>query len=441
MGCTSSRSISSTLGRKEKVAVIGAGMAGLTAGRFLNESGNCDVHIFEARSRIGGRMLTKTAVDNTPLEYGAAWIHGTLDNPIAELCKRFALAHVQTDSGKKLMYDNFVSIGEKAYADINAQFDAITKKIYREVQASDRPLSVEQGFRKYMPKSAKVQELIECLVKNNLVETYNGDANDLLANDMIEDPSDKTDDGGNHVLIQGYTPLVNEWSNGLNIKLNKPLHLVELKSQYVRLTFIDGTSEDFDRVIVTVPLSVLKAGHIQFDPPLPENKQRAIQNIGFGHFAKLFLTFPSAFWPKNTPWIEFNHKDPHRASQFFSMKDYTNSNTLVGTSGGSHAFAWQKMGKEKVAEMALAQLKKVFSSVPDPLFYDITTWSLQNETLGAYSYAAMTTQMNDRKYLEAPIQNRIFFAGEACEKENYASVHGAYMSGEKAALQILKKIK
>lgn len=439
--CASNRSVSSLYSRKEKVAIVGAGMAGLSTARILEDSGQYDVHIYEARKRIGGRILTQSGADGSPLEYGAAWIHGINGNPIANLCQKLGQLYVLTDNGNKLMFDHFVALSNKEYQNIDKKFKHITKKIYNDIMKSDAPLSVAAGFKKYAPKNSKMNELVHCLMTNNIVETYNADAEDLLANDLMEELTVNHNDGGNHVLLEGYTPLVLALAQKLKIHLAKFLESVQLHPHGVRLKFKDGPIEDFDRVVITVPLSILKANAIQFDPPLPVKKQQAIDQIGFGHFTKLFMTFPKSFWPNNTPWIEFNHSNIHRVSQFFSMKDYTNSNTLVGTCGGSHALAWQDMGKAKVAAMALSQIQKVFPNCPDPIFFDITSWSQQEETRGAYSYSSIKTQSSDRDNLAQPILNRIYFAGEACESGNYASVHGAYISGEKAALKILKNRK
>lgn len=420
----------------ESVAIIGAGMSGLTAGRMLHDSGRFQVEIFEARTRMGGRIHTVDSSLTGCLEYGACWIHDPASNPISDLCRKYGISPVKTDKESEGIA--YLSDGRQlTHAQYDAfakAFDELCRKIARAVAKSKTPMSMEEAFNRFAPK--KDREIFWHFLRSTNEITYNADLSQLSAQDF----DDGNDEGsGNSIIPSGYSSLIQKHANGLRVRLNCEVKVISYSSRGVTLTLKDGQVLDYDRCIVTVPLGVLKSGKIAFDPILPKKKRDAIERVGFGHFTKLFLTFPNVFWPTDRPWLEHVTSDPNSSINFFSMAQFTQSPTLVAMSGGSQAKRWEDLGKERILSQVMGQLKTIFHSrVPDPVFTDLVGWGSDPFSGGAYSYIGKGCPLSHMDDLAAPLENRLFFAGEATNRDDYASVSGAYESGQTAASQLFK---
>ncbi len=156
-----------------------------------------------------------------------------------------------------------------------------------------------------------------------------------------------------------------------------------------------------------------------------------------GAFNKLFLRFPKSFWPADRDWLEYmDEQSPHWAVWFNSFK-YTNAPILVGFDIGAHGPSLEYLSDQEIAATAMNVLHRMFgSTIPAPTAWRTTRWASDPFSFGSYSHTPPGASSLDYDVLAQPIGGRLFFAGEATHRSHYGSVHGAFLSGERAARQI-----
>ena len=212
----------------------------------------------------------------------------------------------------------------------------------------------------------------------------------------------------------------------------------------------DGTAIHADHVVVTTPLGVLKDQSIRFEPPLPDWKTGAISRMGFGLLNKVILVFERPFWPVERDMFGIL-RNP-RSGTGFSQSDYTASRgqfylfwNTIETSGlpvliallaGEAAWEAEKLTDATLTSQCFEQLQVIFGKhIPPPIESICTRWHSDRFARGTYSYVAHDAQPVDYDLIAKPIGN-LFFAGEATCGTHPATVHGAYLSGLRAASEV-----
>ncbi|RKF82581.1 Lysine-specific histone demethylase 1A [Golovinomyces cichoracearum] len=217
-----------------------------------------------------------------------------------------------------------------------------------------------------------------------------------------------------------------------------------------RIECDDGVIEA-DCIVSTIPLGILKQKCVQFEPALPEWKRCAIQRIGFGILNKIILVYREAFWdqdrdifgalrnPQNQVSLDQSDYFSQRGRffQWFNVSNTTGLPTLLALMAGEAAFATEKSTNEDLLIEASGVLKKIFGpSIPNPIETIITRWGQDEYSRGSYSYTGPNFKPDDYEAMAQPIGN-LFFAGEHTCGTHPATVHGAYISGLRAASEVL----
>lgn len=416
-----------------KVIVIGAGVAGLAAAQELKKHG-FDVTVLEARSRIGGRIWTDRDFANFPLELGAEFVHG--DNAVTwDFIKKAKL---------KTGHDG----------DYSTQAYEHPKKgllSYKQVCKLPDFAEVFELEEKHLPKHdpKKDVSLREWLKSLNLAATAREFALRFLSHQYLAEPEEigvgdlaheeriyhQGDD--DFRILEGQDLLVEALASGLKIQLNHPVKRITWNKKGVKV-FVEGKKDALkcDRVIVTVPLPLLKKG-IEFTPHLPKEKLKAIDSLKMGPGLKLHLAFKKPFWGK-------------RFNVFFSLGNismwwapgsaYKNATpVLTGLVGGMQALAFNQLPEEVILIRAQEELCRLFrSEAPHKTFMKgkVVSWINDPWTQGGYTYVP-TGAYGVREILAKPIDGVLFFAGEATVFEsNPATVHGAIGTGLRAAREV-----
>jgi monoamine oxidase len=214
----------------------------------------------------------------------------------------------------------------------------------------------------------------------------------------------------------------------------------------------DGTIIEADYVVSSIPLGVLKRQAIDFQPPLPQWKTGAIQRIGYGVLNKVVLVYDTPFWDVKRDIFGTLRNPPDRFSldqkdyfsqrgrffQWFNCSKTTGLPTLLALMAGDAAFETEKATNEAIVAEATAVLKTVFGPlVPAPLEAVVTRWGQDEFARGSYSYTGPNFEPQDYEVMARPIGN-LFFAGEHTCGTHPATVHGAYISGLRAASEVLE---
>lgn len=237
-------------------------------------------------------------------------------------------------------------------------------------------------------------------------------------------------------FFRGFDQIIGDLTDGLNIHLNQIVHHVQHHDKGVKIATYNDVFEA-KHAIVTLPLGVLKAGEITFRPTLPENKQQAINRLNTGLLNKLYLQFPYVFWEKDASSVTLSSNFNH-FSKFLNVYKYTNQPVLLGSFSSTSGHHMEKWSDEQIIDKAMNSLGQKFgSSIPHPINSKITRWGSDPFARGSYTLHHAESTPDDMVALSETVDNRLFFAGEATNPEDYASVQGAYLSGIREAEKII----
>jgi monoamine oxidase len=238
----------------------------------------------------------------------------------------------------------------------------------------------------------------------------------------------------------------------LDVRTNKPVKSIKY-GNLGKSTVIceDGESFEADKVVFSAPLGILKEQSIRFDPPLPQWKSDAIHRMGFGLLNKLILVFEKPFWdterdmfgllraPRDNPGSQQSHYKQCRGQfyLFWNCIDTSGLPVLIALMAGESAYEAENTPDAFLVEECLLQLRNVFGvqNVPSPVESIVTRWGSDRFARGTYSYVAAEARAGDYDLIAAPVSN-LFFAGEATIATHPATVHGAYLSGLRAAHEV-----
>ena len=420
----------------QRVLVIGAGVSGLAAARSLADAGH-DVLVIESRNRIGGRIDTSSHWADAPVDLGASWIHGTDDNPIAQIADQIGAQTVPTNDNAAEIYDFDGDVLSNAQYLRLMQLQAQVNQIVVEGQDADvdQPLrqTVENGIG-FPQLSAQDQRFVNFII-NEVEQGLAGSAT-MLSTYWYDDPGFFT--GPEVVFPGGYRVITDHLAEGLAIELGQTVSEIAIDSEGVTVTTQGGTFSG-GCAIVTLPLGVLKAGTVQFSPGLPSSIQQAIDTLQMGVLNKAYLRFPTAFWPQNLDWMQQVPQNHGEWVNWLNIDRVVDQPILAGFNVADFGTQLESLPDQDIVANGMEKLRSIFgNSIPDPLDFQITRWASDPHTRGSYSFLPSGAHPSLRDALGGSIDGRIFFAGEATQREHYPTVHGAYLSGLRAASQITK---
>lgn len=434
---------------KGKIIIIGAGIAGLTAGKTLQNQG-FEVILLEGRNRIGGRLWTSKKWDDAFVDMGASWIHGREGNPLTKLANSINAQVFPTQSEKAIVYDvNGKVITEQK----EAHLDKLTQQLEQIIVKIQNNYNQDISLQKALAKELNWQNLsdinkldFEYLLNSNIEQEYAADISQLSAFYFDET---KEFEGDDLLFVKGYNVISDYLAQGLNIKLNHTVEAIgyaapsvsEYNNQGINITTNQGNFQG-DRVIVTLPLGVLQKNIVKFSPPLPEKKLEAINRLGMGVLNKLYLLCPKRFWQNNYDWIGKISEKKGQWSEWVNLESALKKPILLGFNAGKFGREIESWSDEEIIADAMKNLRQIYGdSIPQPIDYQLTRWSQDPFTFGSYSYYATNSTPNHRRELAKPINQKLFFAGEATSVDYPATVHGAYLSGLRVSQEIIPLMK
>ncbi len=428
--------------RPDRIFIIGAGMAGLAAARELTQQ-HYQVTVLEARDRIGGRVWTDRSWPGITLDLGASWIHGVIGNPIADLARRVNAPTLPTDYDSVAVHDTAGRrLTPQEQAALDQRFEhvlAAVAEMRRQRRASgaaDLPLG--EALRATIEhQDFSTRELRELwyAINSAIEHEYAADV-DWLSLYHWDEPYEL--DGGDVIFPQGYDALAYDLAQGLDVRLNQIVTRIEYNAPSVKV-MTNRDSFEADRVVVTLPLGVLKRGAVEFSPGLPARKQQAIGRLGMNVLNKVYLRFAEAFWrDDDTDWIGYVAERKGEWVEALNIHHYTRQPILLLFNAAAYGSFIESLSDADIVDQAMQRLRVMYGAdIPNPEGWLITRWLSDPFAGGSYSHLPVGATPDDRAALAEPINDRVFFAGEATMIEQAATVHGAYLSGVREAQRIM----
>uniref|UniRef100_A0AAQ5YDK5 CW-type domain-containing protein n=1 Tax=Amphiprion ocellaris TaxID=80972 RepID=A0AAQ5YDK5_AMPOC len=247
---------------------------------------------------------------------------------------------------------------------------------------------------------------------------------------------------GDHTLLtKGYAVLLHKLAEGLDIRTKSPVQAIDYSGDIVKVTSSNGSQWTAQKVLVTVPLTLLQKNMIQFNPPLPERKLKAIHSLGVGIIEKIALQFPYRFWSNKIQGADyFGHIPPGPEkrgmfSVFYDLDPQGKQAVLMSVITGDAVPAVRDLEDKEVVDECMKVLRELFKEqeVPEPVHFLVTRWSKDMWSQMSYSFVKTGGSGEAYDILAEDVQGKVFFAGEATNRHFPQTVTGAYLSGVREA--------
>lgn len=268
------------------------------------------------------------------------------------------------------------------------------------------------------------------------------------------DQDDGNEFRGHHAMvIGGYAQLARGLALApikLNIRTNAVVHRIAESGLVLRT----GEPIAADKIVVTLPLGVLKSDAIEFSPQLPDWKLDAISKLGFGLLNKVVLVYDDQFWENDIDLLgrvptsdtletENTIDTKGRFYMFWNCTTHACGRpVLVALMAGDAAFTCETTENDILIQEATRILRRIYpqKQIPVPSESIVTRWGSDPFARGSYSYIGTNGTGADYEAMARAVDGRLFFAGEATCRTHPSTVHGAYLSGLAAASAVLDSI-
>ncbi|MBD3637275.1 MAG: FAD-dependent oxidoreductase [Crocinitomicaceae bacterium] len=402
-----------------KVLIIGAGAAGLYAGYTL-QRGGYDFEILEASDRIGGRMGKHEGFADHTIDLGAQWLHG----------KRSIAADLARKNGFKFKKDKS-DMYFLFHGNLTDQTPSDVTSIFRDSFAKDISFA---DYAKKQGYGDDYQYIVQATAGS-----YGADADKISVKWTSIEEDEWSSGNTDYKFRESYWDVINKGIAqpiGDKIRLNTAVDSIDYSGEKIQVEDTSGKTYTADKVIITVPITILQSAEIAFNPVLPEQKVAAFKKIGMGPGMKVFLKFSEHFYRGNT----IGGKVCAAYADDKEGKDGTD-NVLLAFAMGDQAKSLSKLGSdEAIAKALLAELDEIYDGRASASFLDKLVIDYTNMPFikGAYSYSAIGIG-NARSVAAKDIDQKLYFAGEAMNvRGHHQTVHGALETGFDKVVKILE---
>jgi len=435
------------------VVIIGAGAAGLYAADILHAKG-INVIILEAGNQLGGRVrslrnqteiLVQTAAD-FPVELGAEVVYGTTSS-FGKIIKNYNLAQIDltTQSTDQYILDNIA----KSKTDWGSDPDL------------NAVLNFVSGLKTYgggdisMKQAAGVSTRGDALL-NSMAGNYYGSSSDKVGAKGVSGALALMEHDNKPYLIKT-NPLQDIITSRFSqivakVQLNTVVKSINYAGEKIIITDKNGNQIEADKVIVTSSLGVLKSGTIAFSPGLPSTKVSSMNKLAMDHSIRIVIDFKKNFWGEGSGYIWGGTTGPLYFNTGVARSEFYR--TLSITVNGPKAQELSALGSNAL-DTVLAELDAVYNGQAtlfvrkvinsdgtegDRVWF-VADWGKDEFFKGGVSYLPPGATIDDRTNLAAPINEKIFFAGEATDvKGDAGTVNGALNSAERVAEELITSI-
>lgn len=400
------------------VVVVGAGAAGIAAARLLHDAG-ARCLLVEARQRLGGRAWTVIDEFGYALDLGCGWLHSADRNPWRDIAMgQGASIDKSLPSWMRPSLEfGFSRAEQNQFGEAMEAFFARLERLAQNNADLPAAAALEPGGR--------WNGLI------NAVSTYISGAewDQISAKDF-----DRYQDSGvNWRVIEGLGTVIRDYGADLPVILDCRVIGIDHRGKRLRIETDKGPIAS-DQVIIAIPVSLLAKGQIAFTPALPQ-KSEAAQGLPLGLDDKLFMALDDAQeFDRDVRLFGRTDRAATGAYQFRPL----GRPQIEAYFGGKLAAELEANGDGAFFDFAISELTALLGSDFRRRLKPIRIhrWGLDPHSLGSYSFA-LPGSADCRQKLAEPVDDRLFFAGEACSVGDFSTAHGAWQTGITAANQVM----
>jgi len=419
------------------VIILGAGASGIYAAQQLLDQ-NIEVKILEASDRYGGRIRLQKEFFDFPMEEGADWIVGN-NNLWHTTVEASGSNIIEYPTQQVYTIDGVIMTEEELSTDVD--FLTAINFINNIPNYNGPDLTIINAVAS-AGIQPRVKHIIDAITSNERGSSY-----ETVSIKGVSDAEKIWNDGSGKFLAsnQGLVNVLGGTFSSVipRITLNTPVVQVDYSDiNLIKLTDAAGNVHECTVLIITVPVNVLKAGDINFIPDLPINTTAALNRIGMDAGYKVMLSFFVNFWGQDVSEIITDGTAP----QYYAPgKGRSSQNRILSALiMGRQAEALTGKTDEEIIEILIAELDVLYDGEASQQFDTqntyLTNWAELPYIKGVKSYPLVSGSGAAKQY-STPINNRIFFAGEATALGgNYGTVQGALESSERVVKEVLEEV-
>jgi monoamine oxidase len=401
-----------------EVVVVGGGAAGVAAAKALHRAGvRC--LLVEARDRLGGRAWTVKDPNGFAIDLGCGWLHSADRNPWARVAEEEG---VTIDKSAPPWTRPALAKGFPPAE--QAEFQRAAGALFERMEAA------AQGDKDVAAANLLEPEGRWNAMINTVGTFISGADLDWLS---VKDFDRYADSGVNWRVVEGYGTLISGYGADLPVRLGCPVRGIDHRGRRLRVATDHGDIA-VDHAIVTVPTTVLAEGRITFTPELPR-KIQAAHDLPLGLADKLFIALDGA--EEFDPDVRLFARTDRSGTGGYHLRPFGRPQ-IEAYFGGRRAAELEKGGEAAFFEFAADELAGLFGADFRRRIRPIRVhgWGADPFARGSYS-SALPGFADQRAVLAEPVDGRIFFAGEACSRNDFSTAHGGWLTGVAAATEII----
>ncbi|CAO3624193.1 unnamed protein product [Mucor hiemalis] len=416
-----------------------------------------DFILVDAQSFIGGRVQ-HAPFGHSHVELGANWIYGKGRNPIYKMAVQHGLKTTPNDKSNLAYFDDRGKLNNQSHGDeIYNDFEQVKIKLVdyaekrmkrQQVDLSSRSALNLLGWKADSPLKAAVEyfnidwefsepaEMCSLEYATGTVDTVTGTY--PSGNEFVVDER-----GFNYILNQESKKYLDEQDSRL--MLNTLVTKVIYNDHNVTVLTSDGDIIIADYAICTFSLGVLQSDTIEFEPFFPDWKREALSSFHMTTYTKIFLRFQTKFWEDWQFALYANNVTQHYTvwqnlnAPGYLFNGQKRDNILMVTTTDKESHRIERMTNSQVKGEIMQVLKRMFGKdVEEPVEILFPRWHENPLFRGSYSNWPIGALLKHHLNMRAPLDNRLWFAGEAMSADYYGFLHGAWFEGKSVAKSVLK---
>jgi monoamine oxidase len=403
------------------VAIIGAGAAGLGAAHALKDCG-LSVIVLEARDRVGGRAHTIMAAPDITFDLGCGWLHSADSNTFVGIAERLNFEIDKTRPPWRLQND--AAFPPEQRAEFIAALDAFYDRA-DEAASEAKKSGHDRAANLLLEPGNRWNPMIDA------ISTYINGCE--LEEVSILDLDAYEDTGINWRVRRGYGALVAAYGASCPLALNCNVTRIDHSGKRLRIETSLGTL-DAGKAVITVPTNLIADEAIRFHPALPE-KVDAARGLPLGLADKVMLALDE---PESLPKDgNLRGATMRTAMGSFHLRPFGQP-CIEGFFGGRFARELEDTGDGALAAHSIDEIARLLGNDYRRRLTPLSEsrWAHDPFARGSYSHA-LPGHAAARAVLAAPVNGRLFFAGEATSPNFFSTAHGARDSGERAAAEVV----